>query len=106
MTQKRKSRVPSCLSRAKNSEKVISMNLLGNFNSQGSRGKNLIEEIVGFPLQQISRNGLIGIATVVGSLIHKDFPRNYSRKKDLIVKWFDDNCEQINKIKSFIIVKV
>lgn len=30
------------------------------------------------------------------------FPRNYKRKKDLIVKWFDENIENIKSVKDFI----
>lgn len=103
--RKRKSKVPSDLSRCQNSEKVVTMNLLGNFIVQGSQGEKLIEEILGTSLKDVSRNGLIRVAMVVSKMIQQKFPRNFGRRKDLIVKWFQDNEEQISSIKQFICVK-
>ena len=81
------------------------MNLLGNFVVQGSRGEHLMEEILGTSVKDVSRAGLIRVAVIVSKLIQQKFPRNFGRRKDLIVKWFHDNEEKISPIKQFLIVR-
>lgn len=103
--KRRKAKVPADLSRCHNSEKVVTMNLLGNFVVQGSRGEKLIEEILGTSLKDVSRNGLIRVAMIVSKLIQQKFPRNFGRRKDLIVKWFQDNEELINNVKQFVTIR-
>lgn len=106
MIQKeRKPRVLRIYSRKHNTEKELSQNLLGDFKVQNSKGKELIEEIFGVELKLISNTALINVTLVVSNMICQKCPRNFKRKKDLIVKWFDDNAELINAIKCYIQVK-
>lgn len=100
MPPKKRSRIPSNLSRQINSEKVVTRNLLNGFVSNGSRGESLVEEIMGRSIKNISLNGLIQIAGIISKLINVKFERNYKRRKALIIKWFQDNEELIAPIKS------
>ncbi|KAK8865058.1 hypothetical protein M9Y10_010588 [Tritrichomonas musculus] len=105
MKRSRKPRVPACFSRTFVPERVVSMNLLDGFVAQGSRGEKLVEEMVGMPLENISKNGLCKLAVIVSHLIDIKLPRNIYRRKDLMVKWFQDNEDKINVYKPFICVK-
>lgn len=105
MPVKRKSKVPAAYSRRQNPEKIVTQNLLDGFVSKGSRGEALIEEILGSPLKKISLNGLIQVASLISDIANIQFPRNYKRKKDLIVKWFQDNEDIINTKKKYLQIK-
>lgn len=100
MPPKRHSRTPPFLSRRINSEKIVTRNLLNGFVSKGSRGENLIEEMISLPIKKISLTGLIQIANIVSNLINVKLERNYKRKKALIIKWFQENEELIIPIKN------
>lgn len=89
-------KVPLKLSRKNNTEKEVAQNLLDNFIAKGSKGEALIEKIIGLKINQISLTGLIQISRLVSELADIKFPRNYKRKKDLIIKWFDDNSSIID----------
>lgn len=91
MHSHRKSKVTPELSRKYNTEKILARNLLEDFTASGSRGEALIEQILHQEIRKASRTGLIQLGSIVGELIGKKFPRNYTRKRDLIVKWFEDN---------------
>lgn len=95
MPVKRKPKVPVEFSRNKNSEKVVTRNLLDGYKAEGSRGEALIEQIMKTKLKKASRVGLIQIGSMLGELIGIKFPRNFKRRRDLIVKWFEDNEELI-----------
>lgn len=100
MPPKKWTKVPPNLSRRINSEKAIAQNLLNGFISKGSRGEKLIEEIIGCPLNKITLTGLIRVSNIISSLIDVKINRNYTRKKALIVKWFQDNEHLITPIKN------
>lgn len=99
--KKKRSKVPPGLSRKMNSEKAVAKNLLNNFVAKGSKGQTLIEDMLGFPITQISLKALINFAILVSGLCDIKFERNYKRKKDLIVKWFNDNEEFIVPFKNY-----
>lgn len=86
------------LSRSVYSEKIIVEQLLGNFVAEGSKGQELIEDICKIPLKEIKLTDLIQLTIIVSKLTNIHLPRNYKRKKKLIVKWFDDNEIDIKKI--------
>lgn len=95
MRAKEHYRVPSKISRKINTEKEVANNLLDGFIARGSKGELLIERVIGIKINQITLTGLTQIAKFISELSDTKFPRNYKRKKDLIVKWFDDNHDII-----------
>lgn len=102
MHPNRRPKVPSGLSRNHNSEKVVSQNLLGDFIADGSRGEAIIEKIFGCPIQKISLNGLVQVASLISLIANVQFSRNFKRRKDLVVKWFQDNENNINVYLQFL----
>lgn len=91
MPPKKKSKDTHEFSRKFNTEKALAKKLLEDFNAKGSRGEALIEQILHRDIKTISRNGLIGLGTIISGYTGINFPRNNTRKRDLIIKWFDDN---------------
>ena len=102
MPPKKNPKTPIHLSRKLNTEKTIAKNLLDGFVAKGSRGEIIIEQILGAKINQISLTALIQIARVISELSDVKFPRNYKRKKDLIVKWFTDNGDVIHSYTKYI----
>lgn len=91
----RKQRVQDGFSRVYDSEKIVSLSLLNGYTARGSRGEKLIEDITGCSINQLHRHSITRMAEFFSILIDKNFPRNYRRRKELIVKWFDDYEEEI-----------
>lgn len=95
------------LSRRHASEKHVADTLLGDFRPITSAGFKLIQEMAGCSqcYDDLSRNLLLSLATVVSTILDIQFPRNFSRRKSLIVKWFDINYDRISPIKNNIRVE-
>lgn len=103
---KRKKRVEEGFSKYFYPEKVVSRNLLGDFKVNTSRGKELIEEIMNRSLNDISIKSLVCISRVLSNILNIELKRNIYRRKDLLVKWFDDNQTQIELVKQNISVEM
>ena len=86
-------------SRREFSEKAIAHKMLDGFVAEGSKGEELIFQIIGQQINQISLKALISITNLISILVQIDFPRNYKRRRDLIIKWYDDNHERIESVK-------
>lgn len=70
--------------------------LLGDFDASKSRGLELIKYIT---QNNVSRFAMISVATLASILIKVPLKRDYQRKKELIIMWFDENYEKLEKIK-------
>lgn len=95
-------KIPPEFSRNYNPEKVVTKNLLKGFVAKGSKGEKIIEEILGCPIKEISFCALITLSEILSDLAKVRLERNYKRKKDLIVKWFNDNEQTIKRYKPYI----
>lgn len=95
-------KIPPELSRKRNPEKVVAQNLLNGFVSNGSKGEQIIKDILGCSISDISLRALITVALLISDITSIKLERNYKRKKDLIVKWFNDNEEIIRKYIPFV----
>lgn len=83
---------PNRISRTSISEKNRANLLLGDFDPNNSRGMELIEHLTH---HQVSRHALISIATILSGIIGVPFERDFSRRKNLVIKWFDMNYDLI-----------
>ena len=101
--QNKRKRNDHVISRKFNSEKHIVEQLLGNFIAEGSKGERLIEDICKIPIKQIRLIDLIELSKIISNLTNIHFARNFKRKKELIIKWFNDNYDEIKKISPSII---
>lgn len=94
------------ISRRHATEKAVAQNLLGDFEVKNSKGLSIIETIMGEnSFESISRNSLLSLTTILSKLTQIPFPRNFSRRKALIVKWFDDNAEELELAVKFVFVE-
>ena len=67
--------------------------LLGDFKVEGSMGQQLIERITGH--KDLRRESLQSLTTFLSVLINVRVPRDYRRKKPLLVKWLNEHYHEI-----------
>lgn len=78
-------------------ERDITQLHLGEFEPEESPGLQLAMEFLdGCPCASQS---LSIIAHLLGEMIQNPVPRDYTRKKALLIKWFDENCDDIALLK-------
>jgi hypothetical protein len=76
--------------------------LLGDFESERSRAWELLDRM---SAQTFSRQALISLASIFSLLIDVPLKRDYTRRKDLIVKWLDMNYEAVEPWVPYITVE-
>jgi hypothetical protein len=88
------------LSRSLHKEKEVADALIGAFDSSESRGLHLIRRLsIG---KELSKEQMIGLAHVFSVLAKIDFPRDFTRRRDLVVKWFDDHFEALEPLATVV----
>ena len=98
---KRKTRIANELSRHFVPERIVSKNLIGDFDVDKSEGKALIEDLFGTTLNNISLTALVSLSKILSQLINIKLERNIYRRKVLIVKWFDINQDEIKNNRDY-----
>lgn len=73
--------------RGNSSEKETADFLQGSFIVQNSKGLDLLKSISNEDLKNKSIENLCCILSI---FINKPFPRNFRRRKSLMIKWIDD----------------
>lgn len=91
-------------SRLINTEKDVSIYLQGDFDPRGSQGEALIQDIFKQNLRKISKASLVTVAIIIGDIIGVKLTRNEKRKKDLVIKWYNDHSTLIEPLKSNIVI--
>ena len=76
-------------------EKGVAKELLGDFEPEGSRGMIFV---MNFFNGQITVNRLVWLGTIFSRMLNIEFPRNFKRNRDLLIKWFDTNIELIEPL--------
>jgi hypothetical protein len=79
-------------------ERQISDEHLGEFNPEGSRGMEFIESLC--PSVSLTRESLIVLAQVFSVLSSVPFHRDFTRRRILVIKWFNDNVDQLEPFAS------
>jgi hypothetical protein len=82
------------------SERAIADLRLGTFSSQGSRGLEMLHRM--FPSGEMTRRAMYSFASILGALANVRLERDFSRRKDLLVKWFDDNYDVLEPFLHFV----
>lgn len=85
--------------RSSTTEKMRTRILLGDFVAEGSKGLDFLKKIYPHPL---SRSVLISLATVFSGLTNVPFDRDFRRKKELVIKWFDEHLDECKKWNSHV----
>jgi hypothetical protein len=83
-------------SRRHHSEAEVSAIHMNNFKAEGSRGLMFIKLLC--PGHNLTRESLIVLAKTFASISGVRFPRDYARRRDLVIKWFDDNFETLEPL--------
>lgn len=91
----RKSTVPN---RSLMSEKQIADFRQGRFVPDGSRGKSLLENLYD---GELTRRSLYSFTTLLAALAGIKLPRDFTRRKDLLIKWLDDNYDKVQPYAQF-----
>jgi hypothetical protein len=79
-------------------EKEISEEHLGKFNPEGSRGLALIQRMC--HSYSLTRESLVVLAQVFSAISGIAFHRDYTRRRTLVIKWFDDNFDRLQSLGS------
>lgn len=56
--------------------------------------------VLGLFNNQNTVNRLVSFGSVISELLNIEFPRNYKRNKNLLIKWFDMNIDLIEPYAS------
>ena len=72
-------------------ENGVTRELLGDFQPEGSRGQLFLERY--FDKQHFQVQELKALASIFSRLCNVPFPRDYTRTKALLIKWFDMNID-------------
>jgi hypothetical protein len=90
--------------RANKREREISDQHLGEFKPQGSRGLAFINKLC--QSERLTRRALVALAYPFSYVSGIPFRRDFSRRRDLVVKWFDDNIDLLEPLATVIQVAV
>lgn len=105
-TRVRRPKVEKGLSRKYDSEKIVSQTLLNGYQVKGSRGEQLIEQLTGRSYNQIRMESILKIVAFFAEICDLKVERNIKRRKDLLVKWLQDNEEEIEVFKDHIKIDI
>jgi hypothetical protein len=84
--------------RAHKSEAEIAEVHLSTFRSDGSAGLVFVQKLC--PGHSLRRESLIVLAKIFSIISGVHFPRDYTRRRDLIFKWFTDHIGELEAIGS------
>jgi hypothetical protein len=73
---------------------------LGQFSATGSRGLDFLRQA--FPTGELTRRSMYSLATVLAALASVRLERDFARRKELLIKWFDDNLEALEPFLPFV----
>lgn len=86
MKRGKKSDNTNIINRRTATEKDNSIHLLGDFDVQKSKGLKLLRMITSHDL---TKDSILAICLTLSICIDKRLPRDYKRRKNLLVKWID-----------------
>jgi hypothetical protein len=85
--------------RANMSERDIADFRLGGFRAERSRAAERLREL--YPYGDLTRRSLYSLASLLSALSDVKLPRDFTRRKELLVKWFDDNFDALETFLRF-----
>jgi hypothetical protein len=86
--------------RAHRPEKEISDTHQDGFQAQGSRGDEFIRTLV--PSGNLTCQALATLAKIFSAISGIPFHRDFTRRRALVVKWFNDNLDTLEPIQSIV----
>jgi hypothetical protein len=85
-------------------EKDISDDHQAGFMPQGSRGEQFLRKMV--PQGALTSHSLEALAKVFSAISGVPFHRDYTRRRALMIKWFNDNIAALEPIQTLVTVAV
>jgi hypothetical protein len=86
--------------RAHRSEREISDGHMGGFSAEGSRGLAFIQRMC--RPYRLTRESLVVLAQVFSAISGVPFRRDFTRRRTLVIKWFDDHIERLEPLGALI----
>jgi hypothetical protein len=77
---------------------------LGQFEPDGSQGDRFLRDIA-FGVS-LTRESLVSFAQLFYVISGIQFPRDYTRRRALVVKWFNDHLEELRPLGGIFTVRV
>ena len=84
-------------------EREIADLRLGTFIAEGSRGMQLLQRI--YPRGELTRRSLYSFASLLAALSGVKLARDFTRRKDLLIKWLDDNYDDLEPYSRFFVLE-
>jgi hypothetical protein len=81
-------------------EREISDQHLGEFKPEGSLGLKFIQELC--PTYSLTRESLVVLARLFSAMSSVPFPRDFTRRRGLIIKWFTDHIVELEPLGTLI----
>jgi hypothetical protein len=81
------------------SERDIAELNLGDFVPDNSRGMILARRFL--PEGEMTRRLLFSCASLLAGIAHQRLPRDSTRRRDLLIKWLDDNYDVLRPYVDF-----
>jgi hypothetical protein len=85
------------------SEAKISELHLGRFAAEGSAGLHFLETLC--PGHDLTCESLVALARVCSVISGVQFPRDFTRRRDLVIKWFDDHLDRLEPLGCIMILE-
>jgi hypothetical protein len=85
-------------------ESEISDHHLAGFSAAGSRGERFVAAMC--QNHPVTRDSLVSLAHVFASISGVRFPRDFSRRRVLVIKWFDDHIDELQSIAKVISLEI
>jgi hypothetical protein len=82
--------------RANKAESEVSNDHVGDFVAEGSRGMKFLDKLC--PGQILTREALVALAKVFAAIAQVPFYRDFTRRRVLVIKWFDDNIDKLEPV--------
>jgi hypothetical protein len=73
---------------------------LGDFHWENSRTAQCLREL--FPFGRLTRRPLYSFATLPGALADITLNRDFTRRRELLMKWFDHNFDALEPYLGFL----
>jgi hypothetical protein len=86
--------------RAHHPERVVSEQHLGHFKPEGSRGHEFIQRVCRY--ENVTRESLVALAQVFSAASGIPFPRDFTRRRALVIKWFTDHVDALEPYRAAI----
>jgi hypothetical protein len=100
LTSKMGRRTKPISDRAHKLEREVSNAHEGEFVAEGSRGLIFLEGLC--PRQTLNRVSLVALAKVFAAIAHIPFYRDFTRRRSLVIKWFDDNIDRLEPVAAIL----